>query len=304
MYRRIAVALIASLIVFANPTKVPFARASEALSYAQLDGAFRWQIPKRWFGGFSAIEVYENGQRFIALSDRGYVVEGAFSREQGSISGIYDVSRTRVLRPEGHFAKQTGWRDSEGLARFPDGNLVMSFEGEHRLERFTAPGALPREMPWHDEFDDMKVNGGFEAVAVDDKGLIFAMPEVPIAEEDAIQVYVLEDESWGRAFTLSRDKQFQPVGADIGPDGRLYILERGFNGLGFRTRARSFDISSGEATSEKLLFSRSVGKHDNLEGISVWQDNDGAIRLTMISDDNFRFLQRTEFVEYVLPISP
>ena len=32
-------------------------------------------------------------------------------------------------------------------------------------------------------------------------------------------------------------------------------------------------------------------------GIAVWEDGQG-IRITMISDDNFLFLQRTELVEY------
>lgn len=40
-----------------------------------------------------------------------------------------------------------------------------------------------------------------------------------------------------------------------------------------------------------------LGRHDNLEGLSVWRDAQG-LRLTMVSDDNFMFFQRTEFVEY------
>ncbi len=94
------------------------------------------------------------------------------------------------------------------------------------------------------------------------------------------------------------------MGADFGHDGRLYVLERGFNGLGFRTRVRSFDISNGIAGDEKVLFNKGIGRHDNLEGISVWRDAAGLIRLTMISDDNFRFLQQTEIVEYALPNPP
>ena len=35
----------------------------------------------------------------------------------------------------------------------------------------------------------------------------------------------------------------------------------------------------------------------NGEGLSVWQAVDG-LRLTMIADDNFRWFQRTEIVEY------
>ena len=38
-----------------------------------------------------------------------------------------------------------------------------------------------------------------------------------------------------------------------------------------------------------------------LEGISVWRDAQGYIRLTMIPDDNFYFFLGTDIVEYRLP---
>jgi hypothetical protein len=52
---------------------------------------------------------------------------------------------------------------------------------------------------------------------------------------------------------------------------------------------------------EKMLLRKGIGIHDNLEGLAVWRDELDRIRLTMISDDNFRLVQRTEIVEYVLP---
>jgi hypothetical protein len=93
-----------------------------------------------------------------------------------------------------------------------------------------------------------------------------------------------------------------PTGADFGPDGRLYLLERGFAGFGFSSRVRAFTLNATgtRILSEQTLFTSPVGKHDNLEGLSVWTDSQERIRLTMVSDDNFRFFQRTELVEYVL----
>jgi hypothetical protein len=44
-----------------------------------------------------------------------------------------------------------------------------------------------------------------------------------------------------------------------------------------------------------------TGDFDNLEGISVWRDATGAIRVTMVSDDNFMFFQQTQLVEFSLP---
>lgn len=303
MYRRLAVTLIAPFFLVLGLTALSLVYAQATGAPAQLIGSYKWRLTETWFGGFSAIEVSGNGTSMVALSDRGYWVEGDLNRENGVISGVENVRMHRVLRPNGKFAKHTGWRDSEGLARMADQSFVVSFEAEHRLEKFPEPGALPQKMPWSEEFNKMPLNGGFEALAVDDAGVLFTMPEVAIGAEDEIQVFTLTGGTWARAFTLSRDKQFQPVGADFGPDGRLYVLERGFNGFGFRTRARSFDVSSGQVRDENLLFSRGVARHDNLEGISVWRDGDGLIRITMISDDNFRFLQKTEIVEYVLPDS-
>ncbi len=41
------------------------------------------------------------------------------------------------------------------------------------------------------------------------------------------------------------------------------------------------------STDDETLFDSTTGTYDNLEGLSVWRDAGGAIRLTMISDDNF-----------------
>jgi hypothetical protein len=46
------------------------------------------------------------------------------------------------------------------------------------------------------------------------------------------------------------------------------------------------------------LLETATGTYDNLEGLAVWRDDAGAIRLTMISDDNFKSFQVTQFVEY------
>ncbi|MGR3636916.1 MAG: esterase-like activity of phytase family protein [Shimia sp.] len=304
MRRRFAIALTTTFLLCLGLLTSPLVQAGTEGQKTRFVGAYHWHLAETWFGGVSAIDLSKDGNKMLAVTDRGYFVEAALKREAGVIVGVEVLRKSRVLRPEGHFAKRTGWRDSEGLARLSDGSLVVSFEGEHRLERFAKPGDLPVQMPWHTDFDAMPLNGGFEALAADSRDTIYAMPEVAIGPNTEIQVFQLQHGKWSAAFAFPRDKQFQPVGADFGPDNRLYVLERGFNGIGFRTRVRSFDVASGAAEDEKIILSRAIGKHDNLEGISVWRDNAGHIRVTAISDDNFRFLQRTEIVEYTLPVSP
>ena len=50
----------------------------------------------------------------------------------------------------------------------------------------------------------------------------------------------------------------------------------------------------------EVLLTTVTGTHDNLEGLTVWKDAAG-LRATMISDDNFRFFQQTQIVDYRLP---
>ena len=96
---------------------------------------------------------------------------------------------------------------------------------------------------------------------------------------------------------MPRRGRFLPVGLDFGPDGNLYLLERDFAGVGFRSRVRRFGPDGG---AEQTLLQTRTGQFDNLEGISVWRDRRGGLRLTMVSDDNFRFFQQTQIVEFRL----
>ena len=47
----------------------------------------------------------------------------------------------------------------------------------------------------------------------------------------------------------------------------------------------------------EFVFEAAPGTFDNLEGLSVWTDETGALRLTMISDDNYNRFQETQIVE-------
>jgi hypothetical protein len=95
---------------------------------------------------------------------------------------------------------------------------------------------------------------------------------------------------------VPRQGDFLPVGADFGPDGRLYVLERRLLlPVGFANRLR---VLTPEAWDKPLILWESrLGQFDNLEGLSITTTADGLLRATMVSDDNFLSLQRTELVE-------
>lgn len=258
-------------------------------------GSYTWS--ERWerFGGFSGLELDAEGTGFVVLSDRARLVNGRLLRDgKGVVTGVEVEARTRILDPQGE--PLTGRRaDSEGLAIAPDGAMYISFEDAARVRVEARDGLPPAVLPQHPDFAGMGRNSALEALAVDGEGRLYTLPERP--EAGRFPVFRFDDGAWTVAFELPARGNFAVAGADVGPDGRLYVLERDFTGLGFRSRLRRMNL---DGSGEETLLATATGTHDNLESLAVWADARG-LRATMISDDNFRFFQRTEFVDYRLP---
>ncbi|APX13311.1 esterase-like activity of phytase family protein [Tateyamaria omphalii] len=231
------------------------------------------------FGGLSAIEM-DSGDRAIVLSDRGPLFTLALDRAAMTVQ----IGTTPQPHPD---------RDSEGLARTDD-TLFFSYEDPGRIS--AGDGT---QVPSHPDFATYARNGSLEALAADANGTLYTLPERSGGTERPFPIYRYRGGAWDILATLPRTGPFLPAGADIGPDGLLYILERAFTPLGFRSRIRRMDPNTPGAGAETLL-KTSAGRHDNLEGLAIWQSDSGATCLTMVSDDNFLAVQRTELVEYAL----
>ena len=148
----------------------------------------------------------------------------------------------------------------------------------------------------------MARNAGLEALAIDADGALYTMPEATDRQDGAYPVYRYSNGRWDRPFLIRGTEGFLPVGADFGPDGRLYILERQFRGLGgFVTRIRRIAPSGPGIAADEVLIETAPGAFGNLEGLSVWRDAGGALRLTLVADDNFLVFLATEVVEFTVP---
>lgn len=264
-------------------------------------GTFIWRDSADSFGGFSGIEVGQDGQTFHAVSDRAHLYWGNFERDaDGRLQNVSITGRAHLQNSRGVPLKPGYLGDSEGLAVARDGTIWVSFEGLDRIINYDQPEAAATTHPRPPELSGMKVNAGLEALAIRDDGTIFAIPERSGGEQRPFPILTFRDEQWGTAGEIRRDPRWLPVGADFGPDGWLYLLERDFKGiLGFTARVRRMQITDDGPRDEQILLETGQMQYDNLEGIAVWQDDQG-IRITLVSDDNFLILQRTELVEYRL----
>lgn len=246
--------------------------------------------------GVSGLEVTDDGAGFIAVSDAGWFLEGTLTRDRGVLAGG-EVNSVRPIIGQNGFpvrARRVGdWSDAEGLAVLPDGTLFVSFERWARVTRYptqTDPGEWIRD---HPEFRGFEDNRQLEAVAIDASGTVYTMPETAIGPA-GFPIYRLEASGWVQSGHIPASDGFALVGADFGPDGLLYILERKLVfATWWQSRVQRFDLATGNL---EVLWAPRPDTYGNLEGLSVWQAGDG-LRATMVSDNNATRGVPTEIVE-------
>ena len=264
-------------------------------------GAKSWiadGVDKSDFGGLSALELDDTGTSFVALTDKGRVTKGRFVRDTaGRVKTIERQVLQKLQGLDGPLGDRQ--RDSEGLALAPDGGFYVSFESANRVLAYSEDGTASA-VPVPEVFKSLQHNSGLEALAIDKNGHLFAMPERSGKLNRPFPIWRFDGQRWDLAFEITRSGGFLPVGADFGPDGKLYVLERGFSGFAFQSRIRSFDPDQTGVLKGSTIMQSNSGAHDNLEGIAVWQDAKGGLRLTLVSDNNFNSYLRTEIVEYRL----
>lgn len=233
-------------------------------------------------GGISAIEVAPDGHTFVALSDRSWLIHGAFKRDaQGRIVEVVNAAPI-PLRVHGKGI------DSEGLAVLPDGSLMVASERPSALFHFDKTGALIGRHAMPDTGDWLQRNRGIEALAFD-AGLI-AMPE---STGIPVPIWAERDGAWQEVMQLDQPAGFAPVGADVGPDGGLYVLQRAV-AIGFSSRIVRVDLATSDVAE---ILSIPPGQLGNVEGLSLWRDQTGALVMTLVTDDNQNPFQRSDLVE-------
>lgn len=285
-------ALIAAIVALALPA------VALPPPKAVFVGSYRWQNDDPAFGGFSGLELSDDGTRFTALSDRGHITEGTLTRDSaGAVAGA-EAGPLLPLRGEDGRPLPRWKADSEGLAIAPSGHIYISFEEVHRVLDYPRLGGIPKVLPRAPDFARMEPNKSLETLAIDLHGWLYTTPE-RVPPTDGLKLYRFRNSRWDKPFTLPKEGSFLPVGADFGPDGKFYLLERDYALLGgFRSRVRRFSLGPQGADAGETLLETPLGTFDNLEGIAVWFDAQHHIRLTMVSDDNFSPFQITQFVDY------
>jgi hypothetical protein len=266
----------------------------------ELDARLVWRDSVAGFGSFSGLEVLDGGSRFVAITDKGHWATGTMDRDGDRLTGVRLTGFGRLLGVNGQPLAGEDI-DAEGLAIDARGRFWISFEAFHRIRRYDRIDGPATHVDGHPDFPDLQNNSALEALAIDATGTLYAIPERSGVLDRPFPVFRLRDGRWDRDLRLPRTGAFLVSGADFGPDGRLYLLERDFRWLGgFATRVRHFTLGPQGFDDGTTLLETTFGELDNMEAISVWRDSAGRTRVTLLSDDNWFPLQRTLFAEFLL----
>jgi hypothetical protein len=265
------------------------------------------------FGGFSALRMAPDGAHFVSLTDRGNWLTGRIVYDGDRPVGITDAEMAPLLGPDGRPLDARGWYDTESLAE-QDGVFYVGIERVNRIVRFdfakNGVRARAAVVPTPPGLATLPNNKGLEALAFAPRGsklagTLMAFSERGLDAAGNLKAFLIGGPTPGE-FSVRRRDDFDISDCTVLPGGDLLLLERRFSllrgGIAMQLRRIALaDIKPGATVDGPIIFFADMGYQiDNMEGISAHRTAAGDVILTLVSDDNFSFLQRTILLQFKL----
>ncbi len=255
-----------------------------------------WQVADPAFGGLSALIMAPDGMDLVAGGDHGALVEAQLTRAStGEITAIKATGVQQAQLRSGN-APTDFKMDLEAMTRDPEGGWFLAYESFVRIERLAHVRARPVATHSWEKFVPIFGNLAFEALATLPGARVIAISEAKEPNGKAGSI-IWNRAKWRAGPQIPVSPGYRITGADVGPDGCLYLVERRYSlAGGFRFGVRR--LSGGPDTWEDtLLYQSAPARLGNAEAISAWQDAAGQIVLTLITDDGFLPLTATRVIE-------
>jgi hypothetical protein len=288
----------------AGPRAHPFAfpaKAGEAPDFGGLEflAGFVLSAGDPRFGGLSGLWVAPDGERLIALSDRGtlWITEP----EHAADGRLVGFAGWQAIEP-GITPGDPPESDAESLAVTGD-DLVIAYEGAHRLRRvpLSAPSSPAAKLPTPPRLSEPH-NVGIEALVGLEDGALLAIAEGVRTPSFDLAAWLIEGDRVA-PLTYVPGAGFAPTGADR-LDDKVYVLERRLSLGGLIARVVMLDAA--EIRPGARLVGRELGVlsppaiSENFEGLAVRRAPDGRVLLYLVSDDNFTVFLRSVLLQFAL----
>lgn len=299
--------------VRATPIEAFDASGRIRIGAVEFRGGLALTSPNDHFGGLSGMALDASGEKLIALTDKGYWLSATLTSQDGRPTGLADIRMAPLMATDGRSLDSRGLGDSESLAVTGE-RVVVGIERRHEIWQFRGPNPLTsrgKQLISFKGIADLGFNEGIEALAASPAGKPAAL--IAIAEQDPKDPDILPGFLFspldkpaliGR-FAIERIDEFSATDMSVGPDGKVYLLERRYDPLrGVAMRIRRFELAQlvdgARLSGDILMEAHRAAAIDNMEALAVTRDAAGEILLTVLSDDNFSPLQRTVLLRFAV----
>jgi len=294
-------------------TEFRIGRTDRQFGPLEFVGGLEMTSKSRDFGALSAFRFLKAGSDFIGVADTGYWFFGTVARDADRRPvAIQNFRMQQMVDQSGQPIDEKWEVDAEGLA-VKDGIATVGFERNHRVSQFRIDPAnmkAPyRQLDFLVPARELRQNRGFETVTHANangqhEGGLVVVSEKSLDKAGNIYAAIIEGPHKG-VFTVKRNDDFDITDGAFLPDGDLLLLERSFTMAGgLKMRLRRIygeSVQKGAVADGPVLLEADMGYQiDNMEGLDVWTRDDGALMVSLISDDNHSILQRNLYVEFIL----
>lgn len=264
-------------------------------------GGIELQSDDTRFGGLSGLHVEPDG-RLVAVSDDGvWFVARLTQNEAGDLTGLVDARMAAMRDLQNRTPRRKEDADAEDIVRLADGRFAVSFERTHTIRIYDLDKNGPHAPPDTDlglaGTEPLKANESLESLALFDDGLITAGEGVTSRSAPFWIVPLASDVLPTPAGRTSTSDFHGLVALAKLPDGDYLAMERLFAPIiGVRIHLRRVtraSIDAGRWEGETIADLAPPLGLDNFEGLAIVPGAEGALRLYLISDDNFSDSQRT-----------
>jgi hypothetical protein len=259
-------------------------------------GSLRLTSPDSDFGGISGLIVSPDGKTFLAITDSSHWLTGKLTYTDGRLTGLTG-KEIAPLRDLSGKPLQGKAGDAEGLAGSLDGDVYVSFEGDHRIWKYAfgkdGLDATPVAVKVPADLAKAPGNGGLEAITLLSDGKLLAITESYENADGDIRGWLIDPAGKAPAsLALKRRAPYDVTDARQLENGDVLTLERRFNrvgGVGFAVRRIRADALKADAPIESEVIADAGMNYliDNMEGLSIRKTSDGRTLVYMISDNNF-----------------
>jgi YD repeat-containing protein len=309
LLRRFAVVLAAAPLWVAATQAEPIAVSSRVIPLSEQDpeqdsigvlhyrGGIEISSPHRDFGGLSGLRISTDGLTLHAVTDHGGFLTARLSYDAyGRLLALTDADLS-PLPGSGNTRRDN---DAEALTEDGSGGWIVAFEQRRRLMRFVEGGTLAREIAVPAAVRALPRNTGIEALAHLPDGRLLMLAEYA-STEGIHQGWIGDDRGW-QVLAYVPATNFSPTDAVSLPSGDALVVERAFHpvgGWGARVvYVERASLAPGQTIrGQELAVLRPPLSVDNIEGIAAISVA-GAVRVYLISDDNFNFLERTLLLSF------